>query len=76
MTIFAKMLIFLGMVFILGGVVLWLLSKTDLPIGKLPGDFFVKGKNYFVSFPIVSSLILSIFLTIVLNLIFYLLRKH
>lgn len=37
-------------------------------LGNLPGDIHLRGKNWRFSFPIVTSIVLSILLTIVLNL--------
>jgi len=46
-----------------------LLSRTHLPIGRLPGDFLYRGKNTRFYFPLVTSLILSVVLSLVLYLI-------
>ena len=52
---------------VLAGLVFLLLGKTNLPIGRLPGDIVYRGKNTTIYFPIVTSVLLSI----VLSLIFY-----
>lgn len=38
-----------------------------LGFGRLPGDINIQHKGVFFSFPIVSSIILSIILTLVIN---------
>ncbi|HEX68501.1 MAG TPA: DUF2905 domain-containing protein, partial [bacterium] len=38
--------------------------------GKLPGDILIKKKNFTFYFPLATCLILSILLTLILNLIF------
>ena len=41
-----------------------------LPLGRLPGDFSWQGKNWSVHFPLASSVIISVVLTILANLFF------
>lgn len=61
------------MILIGGGV--YLASKFGIPLGKLPGDIRIEGKNGSFYFPVVTSIVLSILLTIVLNVIVRLFRK-
>lgn len=64
-------------VFIVAGVILTgigiLLSfKGSIPyLGKLPGDITIKGEHFQFYFPLTTSLLISL----VLSLLFYLLRK-
>jgi hypothetical protein len=46
-----------------------LVGRTHLPIGHLPGDFLYRGKNSTVYFPLATSLLLSVVLSVVLYLI-------
>ena len=64
-----KILIFLGAFLILIGIFFVAGQKIPL-LGKLPGDITIRGKNSVFYFPIVTSIILSILLTIILNLFF------
>ena len=66
---FSKILIVLGIVLILVGVGLPYLSKLEF-LGKLPGDISYRGKNFSFYFPVVTCIILSVLLTVVLNLFF------
>jgi len=75
MTDIAKMLIYLGMGAILLGLFLWGVGKVGFPIGKLPGDIYYKGENTSFSFPIVTCILVSVILTVVLNLVFWLMRR-
>ena len=68
MSDLGKLLIVLGVVLAVGGVVLVLLGRTGLPLGKLPGDIIYRGKNTTFYFPLATSILLSI----VLSLVFYL----
>jgi hypothetical protein len=55
-----KTLVFLG----LGLAFLGLLIMVGLPIGRLPGDIYVKRGSFSFYFPITTSIILSIILTL------------
>jgi len=65
----AKMLIIAGVFLVLLGLVVALISRTSLPIGRLPGDIVWRGKHTTFYFPIVTSLILSAAISLVLWLI-------
>lgn len=64
-----KWLILLGLSVILIGAVLWLLGRWSVPLGRLPGDIHVGGSRWSFHFPLVTCLILSVVLTVVLNLV-------
>jgi hypothetical protein len=65
----ARWLIIVGMLFILIGGVVYLIAKTGIPLGRLPGDIRVVRENFTCIFPLATSIILSILLTVILNLI-------
>ncbi|SHE34351.1 DUF2905 domain-containing protein [Desulforamulus putei] len=65
----AKMLLFAGVFMAFIGGLLLLVGKIP-GIGKLPGDIFVQKGNFTFYFPVVTSIVLSILLTLVLNLLF------
>jgi hypothetical protein len=69
MAEFGKLLLFLGALFVLIGAALLLLGRSHLPIGRLPGDFLYRGKNTTVYFPLATSLLLSVALSVVLYLL-------
>ena len=69
MADFGKLLVFLGGVLLAVGVVLMVLGKSNLPIGRLPGDIIYRGKNTTVYFPLATSILLSVVLTAVMYLI-------
>jgi ribose/xylose/arabinose/galactoside ABC-type transport system permease subunit len=64
----AKVLIVLGLALAGVGVLLFLANK--LGVGRLPGDFTWRGKNWVVHFPLLSSILISLLLTVLLNLWF------
>jgi predicted MFS family arabinose efflux permease len=43
-----------------------LLMMVGLPIGRLPGDFYVKRGNFSFYFPLATSILVSILLTLLL----------
>jgi hypothetical protein len=66
---FGKLLVFFGVILVATGLALILLGRTSLPLGRLPGDFLYRGKNTTVYFPLATSLLLSVVLSVVLYLI-------
>ena len=72
----------IGRYLILGGVILILLGggfylagRLGLPLGRLPGDIRIEGTNGSFYFPIVTSILVSIVLTLLLNIIIRLFHK-
>ncbi len=66
---FGKILIGLGALLVVLGLLLVLGGRLHLPIGKLPGDIVYRGKNTTFYFPIVTSIVLSILLSLVLYVV-------
>ena len=64
-----KLLMLLGGVLLAVGLVFVLLGRTHLPLGRLPGDILYRGKNTTFYFPLATSIVLSVVLTLVLYLI-------
>ena len=70
-----KIIFWLGLGVAFLGLLLWIGSKIGIPFGKLPGDFQWSGESWGVYFPIASSIVISILLTIGVNLLLWLFRK-
>jgi hypothetical protein len=64
-----KALVIVGAVVIVLGLVLMLAGRFNLPLGRLPGDITWRGKNTVVYFPIATSIVVSIVLSLLLYLI-------
>ena len=62
-----KMLIFAGLAIALAGVAIWGLTSIPL-IGKLPGDIYFRRGNFTFYFPLATSILISIILTILFSL--------
>jgi hypothetical protein len=71
MTDIGKMLLFFGLVLAGIGLALILFGRTNIPIGRLPGDIVYRGKNTTFYFPLVTSILLSV----VLSVIFYVIGR-
>lgn len=69
-----KLLIGLGLLVALIGAVLLFAGRMGLPLGRLPGDFAYKGKNFSFYFPLGTCILLSVVLSALLYLIARLLR--
>ncbi|MFA6980141.1 MAG: DUF2905 domain-containing protein [Ignavibacteriaceae bacterium] len=65
-----KMLILFGGIIVLVGIVLLSFGKIPF-LGKLPGDIIIQKKNFTFYFPIVTSILLSL----IISLILYLFKK-
>ena len=63
---FARTLIFLGVVLVVAGLVIVGLNRLHLPLGRLPGDFNWRGRGWSVSFPLVTSILISVVLSLLL----------
>jgi hypothetical protein len=64
-----RMLVALGVALVVIGGIVMLLGRTGMPLGRLPGDFLYRGKNTTLYFPLASSILISIVLSIVLFLV-------
>ncbi|MFQ5858287.1 MAG: DUF2905 domain-containing protein [Anaerolineae bacterium] len=60
--------------FVLGAILL-LAGRFGLPLGRLPGDIVFRRDNVTVYAPLVSCLVASLVLTVLVNLIFWVLRR-
>ena len=64
-----KLLLILGAIILVIGAVLLVAGRYNLPIGKLPGDFVVRGKHSVFYFPLATCIILSVIISLVLWLL-------
>ena len=69
MTDLGKLLIVFGFLLLVAGVVLTLLGRTNLPLGRLPGDIVYRGKNTRFYFPLATSILVSVLLSLVLYVV-------
>lgn len=74
MSDLGRILIFLGLLLVVAGLVVLGLNRLNIPLGRLPGDFNWRGRGWSVSFPLVTCLLLSVFLSLLLWVINHLRR--
>ena len=65
----ARFVIIAGVALVIVGAGLYGLAKLNLPLGRLPGDIRIEGENGSFYFPLATCILLSIVLTVVLNVI-------
>jgi hypothetical protein len=58
-----RVLIGLGLLLVVAGI----LINVGVPIGRLPGDFTVRRGNFSFYFPLATSIIVSILLTLIVT---------
>ena len=64
-----KLLIYIGIFLVFTGGLLVIASRIGLPLGRLPGDFSFRGKHFQVFAPFGTMILVSIILTVVMNLL-------
>ncbi len=64
---FGKILLFFGAFLVIVGIILLLIPKIPL-LGRLPGDIVIKRGNFTFYFPLATSIILSILLSIIFSI--------
>ncbi len=69
-----KTLIFIGIVIAVFGVLMMLFSKVPF-LSRLPGDIKIERENFTIYFPVTSCIIIGIIITVILNVIFWLIIR-
>jgi hypothetical protein len=64
-----RLLVIVGIALVVIGGIVMLMGRTGVPLGRLPGDIVYRGKNTTFYFPLASSILISVVLSIVLFLI-------
>jgi hypothetical protein len=74
MTQLARFLVAAGLVLVAAGGIVYLASRLGITFGRLPGDIRIEGSNMTCVIALGTSLVLSILLTIALNIFVRLLK--
>ena len=69
MSDLGKLLVVFGAVLLAAGVLLTFAGRLNLPLGRLPGDIVYRGKNTVFYFPLATSLLVSIVLSLILYVV-------
>ncbi len=64
----ARLLLTFGVLLIVAGLLVAVLTRFNLPLGRLPGDLSWRGRGWTVSFPLATSLLLSVVLSLLVYL--------
>jgi len=64
-----KLLVVFGAVLVVVGIVVMLLGRMNFPLGRLPGDFLYRGKSTTVYFPLATSVVVSVVLSILVYVV-------
>lgn len=70
-----RFLMIAGIILFLAGGAVFLGGKFGLPLGRLPGDIRIEGQNGSFTFPLATSILVSVVLTVLLNIFLRLFRK-
>lgn len=71
MSDLGRILVSLGLLLLVAGLVILLFARLNLPIGRLPGDFAWRGRGWSVSFPLMTSILFSVVLSLIFWIINY-----
>ncbi len=66
MSDLGRILITLGLVLVVIGLLFVLFTRLHVPLGRLPGDFTWRGRNWTLSIPLATSVLLSVVLSLIL----------
>ena len=66
MSDLGRIFILLGLLIVVIGLVFIVFSRLNVPLGRLPGDFSWRGRGWSVSFPLASSILISVTLSLLL----------
>lgn len=64
-----KAMVAFGLLLVVIGAIVMLAARSGVPLGRLPGDFSYRGKNFSFYFPLGTSILVSIVLSAILYLI-------
>lgn len=75
MNAWAKWLFGIGIALIAVAALLWIGGKLGIPLGKLPGDIHIEKGKTSIYFPVATCIALSVVLTLLINLVLWLMRR-
>ncbi len=72
---FARLIMIMGLILLVAGGVLYLVGRSGISLSRLPGNIRIEGNNFTCVFALGASIVLSILLTIILNVMARFLNK-
>jgi hypothetical protein len=64
-----RIFVFAGLIFVAAGLLLMLFGRANIPLGRLPGDIVYRGKNTTFYFPLATSILISVALSLILYVV-------
>ena len=64
-----RVLVLVGAVAIVAGLAFIFLGRANIPLGRLPGDIVYRGKNSTFYFPLATSILVSVVLSVLMYLV-------
>jgi hypothetical protein len=65
----SRIFLIIGVIFIILAGLSYVASRINIPLGRLPGDLVIQGKNLTCILPLATSILLSIALSVILTII-------
>lgn len=76
LTALGKMLVLMGVVLVIIGGVIWLAGRfPHIGLGRLPGDILIKRDNFTFYFPLGTSILISIIITLIWLVVSWITRR-
>jgi hypothetical protein len=75
MSPLVRIFLLLGLIFLVIGGVIFFVERLGVPLGRLPGDIRIQRGNLTCFFPLATTILFSVILTVLLNLIIRLFKK-
>jgi len=69
MSELGRLLIFFGLFLVIIGLIVLAIGRFNVPLGRLPGDMTWRRRGWTISFPLATSILLSVVLTLILWII-------
>ncbi len=63
-----RLLMIAGAIILIVGGAIYLAGRLNLPLGQLPGDIHIEGERFRLYIPLATGLLISLLLTLILNL--------
>lgn len=63
---YGKILVFIGILIVVAGLIIWLLGDKLRFLGRLPGDIRIERENYSIYIPVTTMILVSVVLTLIL----------
>jgi hypothetical protein len=68
-TDLGKLVMLLGGMIVLVGLGMVLAGRANFPLGRLPGDFVYRGKSTTFYFPLATSVVISVILSVLMYVV-------